>query len=357
MKIDYTNPVNFKLSAEALKKTISDLSSVLKVDLEKDYIKNDVLIKKKLHLIDDNELTPFDKMYLSGISHEFEKHTSNTLHHLQNHLFEPEQRNQDLKRLIKAVHNYPLDKVNRQIKQVSKKQELDHKTIIRLIKNTKKSLLKIVFKHVATFEELILEQLYGEELETLQLEYTIQNKSFQILNPSKYKSYLELINNSIIAFYTDFSIYGELKNPYFKIIEKFFDTLLLKTESLATKHLLEFEKIQKESTKSLFSFPTHIFANLEAYQYFKESEDKASTAEDIGFLFRVFSEKATTPLIIAKETAFRNWYNAKTSSKIKLNKAIKTFDRIGGKNNKAHMIPESCSLNALPTSRLKTTNQ
>ena len=197
-----------------------------------------------------------------------------------------------------------------QIKQISKKQEIDYKSIICLIKNTKKSLLKIVFQHLTEFDELILEQLYFQEIEKLQLNYILQNKSFQILNPNKYKSYLEMINTSIIAFYTDFRSFKVFESPNLKIIEKFFDTLLQKTERISQNYLIEFEKTGQNSLTTPLSFPNHIFPNLEAYQLFKKSKEKTTTAEDIGFLFRIFSEKASNPLIITTETPFRNWYNA-----------------------------------------------
>ena len=71
-----------------------------------------------------------------------------------------------------------------------------------------------------------------------------------------------------------------------------------------------------------------------AYDLFQKLASKATNQEEIGFYFRQMSEKETPKLIVAKETAFRTWFNEESGNKIELKNPIKTWDRIKGQPQK-----------------------
>ena len=90
------------------------------------------------------------------------------------------------------------------------------------------------------------------------------------------------------------------------------------------------QHIKKDET----NFPTHIFKDYNAYEFFQKLALQATNQEEIGFYFRQMSEKETPKLILAKETAFRTWFNEESGNKIELKNPIKTLDRIKGVSKK-----------------------
>jgi hypothetical protein len=357
MKANKTNKKRLPMSQDKLTTAVKKLTNALHADLETDYLKKKANLSQVAFETIARNLETWERCYIKNITGEFEIHTNNTLRLLDDFIFDPSQRSDDLTRLVNSVIHYPMEKITSQVKQLSKKQELEYKTIIRLLKNTKSSLLNIVFQYLTTFDELILEELYNREIEKLELNYLLKNQSLQILNPKKYKSFLQMINTGVMAFYFDLKSHTNLESPHFNIINKYFDTLLLKIKTLSQKYLIEFEKGQDTIACNPFLYPSHIFANLEAFQQFKESENKAHTAEDIGFLFRHFSEKSKPVRIVAKETPFRKWYNEQTNDTIKLNTPIKTWDNIKGQHKKGQMISDRLSETSNRMSSVETTKQ
>ena len=282
--------------------------------------------------------------YLYKIQQKCSTYTKNTSKTLEEFIYGTTQRNKDLADLGTLIMQYPERKIINQMKSYAKNQKVESTTITKLIQRIKTSMLNIVMEHITEHDEKLLNQLMERELEHLKLNYYLKNESLRILTPHKYKNFLQIVHKGIQAFYADFRNYPLLENPYLEIINNHFDRILLKIESLSTKYLIEFEKITHADETPLLSFPNHIFKNYEAFMHYKSSEKKATTPEDIGFLFRHFSEKSYPPQIITTETVFRAWHNNQLNSNIKLKAPIKTYASIGAKEKKILMLPTTTQI-------------
>jgi hypothetical protein len=78
--------------------------------------------------------------------------------------------------------------------------------------------------------------------------------------------------------------------------------------------------------ESLDDYPKHIFSNQEAYQLFCNFVAHATKIKQIAFVFRHMSEIENPPLILVKDTPFRNWYNDQAQFQIKLDNTTPTYN-------------------------------
>lgn len=83
------------------------------------------------------------------------------------------------------------------------------------------------------------------------------------------------------------------------------------------------EKLVKAESSD--EYPKHIFSDREAYQIFCNFVAHATKIIQIAFVFRHMSQIENPPLILVKDTPFRNWYNAQTQFSIKLDNTTATY--------------------------------
>ena len=208
---------------------------------------------------------------------------------------------------------------------------------------------------VTKFDELLLEKLCEKEVAKLNVAYFMKNEALQILNPNKYSDYVELVRKGISAFYYDLKAFVDSESEYFKLIEKYFLKIVSKMEALelqcnqqqvsytlltapiettAVNNPIETTTVEITSVEmtpiETTHLPTHIFKNVQAFNFFCVLAKGASNQEEIGFYYRQMSEKENPKQIVAKETVFRTWFNEESKQQIELKNPIKTFDRIKG---------------------------
>lgn len=268
---------------------------------------------------------------LNQISKAIEEHALKTPKNLESYVSSIERRTKEYHEMMDKIKSYPLKSITNQIKIEAHEKGIDEKNITKFIKKVNKSVINIAAKFSLDFEEQAIEKLCENELEKINADYFFHNKSLQILNYNKYKVYKELIKKAFLAYSQDFKAFINKENTCFKAIEKLFAMLMDKMEILDQQYNAQITTTTQTPVveNMLNNFPTHIFKNQEAFQFFTEYANKITKSEDIGFAFRQMSEKESPQLIVAKETAFRNWFNEESVHELELNSAIKTLSRFG----------------------------
>lgn len=72
------------------------------------------------------------------------------------------------------------------------------------------------------------------------------------------------------------------------------------------------------------SFPTHIFRDLKSYEFFWFIAQNLETHAQLSFLFRSMQEEEKPPMIVVKDTPFREWFNSREHP-VKLETVTKTY--------------------------------
>lgn len=239
---------------------------------------------------------------------------------------------------IYTINQYNPDKIINQVKQYAREAKLDSTTAVTLIQNTKIGLIKIILSHKFYCNTTEIADIANQEINLLNLEYHLKNESLRVLSPQKYTNFLTMIRKGIEAYYLDIKAYPIIGNKFTSSIQLFFNALLERIQEISIQYATEIEVKPKLLEIQQTVFPSHIFSNAKAHENYKQMENKAKTAEDIGFLFRHLSEKQNPPTIITTETKFRKWYNNQPDLKIILKTPIKTYNAIGGKDKKANIL-------------------
>lgn len=273
---------------------------------------------------------------LNQISKAIEEYALKTPKNLESYVSSIERRTKEYHEMMDKIKSYPLKSITNQIKIEALEKGIDEKNITKFIKKVNKSVINIATKFSMDVEEKAIEKIYENELEKINTDYLFHNRSLQILNPNKYKFYRELIKKALLAYRQDFKAFINKENICSKAIEKLFAKLMDKMEILDQQYNAQITTANQTpfvENKSI-NFPTHIFKNQEAFQFFTEYANKTTKSEDIGFAFRQMSEKESPQLIVAKETVFRNWFNEDSVHELELNSAIKTLARFGNSATK-----------------------
>lgn len=272
---------------------------------------------------------------IQEIQKTYKNHLKNAPLNLESYLSSLNTRAQDLNDMLFKIKTYPIKSISNQLKKEAEEQGIENSKIKTFVKEISNSIVNLVLEYTIQFEEYVVDQLCQKEMNRIGMDFFTENIALKLINHQKYERYLALLYKGIKAFYYDFKAFANTDSPYFQLIETFFKKIILKIEELVCKSSsnntsIDNQHIKKDTT----NFPTHIFKDYNAYEFFQKLALKATNQEEIGFYFRQMSEKETPKLIIAKETAFRTWFNEESNHSIELKNPIKTFDRIKGVSKK-----------------------
>ena len=189
--------------------------------------------------------------------------------------------------------------------------------------------------HYMNHEEAAFDLLLEHELKTLKVDYLIENKALQYLEPHKYKQYITCLNRGFNALYQDMKSYTDFSHPFFASAEKLFHSIIEKLNQAAGQDnaVVNSPFISKTETTTN-SYPAYIFRNSEDSQLFDTLMQNNPSAEEIGFVFRTMSEVENPPTIVVKETVFRNWFNQESTYTTELKNPIKTLSQIKDQSGK-----------------------
>lgn len=272
---------------------------------------------------------------IQEIQNTFKNHLNKTPLNLETYLSSLNKRAQDLNEMLFKIKTYPIKSITNQLKIEAEEQGIENTKIKTFIKEITNSVVNLVAEYTIDFEEFIIDQFYEREIVRMRTDLLLDNHPLRLINQHKYEGYLMLLCKGIKAFFQDFKLFVNTDSPYFQLIETFFKKLILKIEKLVCESSSKANSVENQHLKKdTANFPTHIFKDYDAYELFQKLASKATNQEEIGFYFRQMSEKETPKLIVAKETAFRTWFNEESGNKIELKNPIKTWDRIKGQPQK-----------------------
>lgn len=337
---------NDRLPFVEITKRISDLCYALETDLNA--VVTDQLKKNKGKFRSDKTkaLVNEYKKQIVDIKENFKLHLESAPLELEKYINSINKRANDFNEMMFNIQTYSIKNIKKQLHQYAKREQIEAHLANEFINEIANAMKNLVIKYVITFDEFVLEKLCEKEVINLNMEYFIKNKALQIINPHKYAGYLKLVYIGIKAFYHDFKFFVNSESEYFRYIEKFFLKIISKMEALETQYDMTEGKYNEEALPlKTESFPTHIFKNKQAFDFFCTLATHAKNQEEIGFYFRQMSEKENPKQIVAKETVFRAWFNEESKQPLELKNPIKTLDRIKGISQK-HAFYELTKLNS-----------
>lgn len=105
------------------------------------------------------------------------------------------------------------------------------------------------------------------------------------------------------------------------------DIRTLIDNQIKNSHPKTVQEINYPTTKSVqvIDYPKYIFLNQQAFQLFNLLLKYCSSHSTISFVYRMMAEKENPPLIVAKDSPFRTWFNEQTYS-LKLETHTKTYE-------------------------------
>ncbi|RAR73699.1 hypothetical protein [Flavobacterium aciduliphilum] len=231
--------------------------------------------------------------------------------------------------VVQEVEEYPIEKISVSLEQILQTQNIEAHSVKSFLKKFKKALIKLMIHHYMYHEETAFELLLEHELKTLKVDYLIENKALQILEPHKYNQYINSLNRGFNALYHDMKAYTDFSNPFFEAADKLFQNIMAKLNQAAGIDNPEIEAPKTTITETESkNYPTHIFRTHRDFQLFDVLMQHNPKADEIGYIFRTMSEIENPSAIVVKETAFRNWFNQESGYKMELNNPIKTLPRI-----------------------------
>jgi hypothetical protein len=237
--------------------------------------------------------------------------------------------------VVQEVEDYPIEKISVSLEQMLQTQNIESFSVKSFLKKFKKALVQLMIHHYKNHEEAAFDLLLEHELKTLKVDYLIENKALQYLEPHKYKHYLNCLNRGFNALYQDLKSYTDFSHPFFASAEKLFQNIIAKLALAAgpdTTVLISpiIPKIESQT----ITYPSFIFRNSEDFQLFDTLMQNNPSAEEIGFVYRKMSEAENPPTIVVKETVFRNWFNQESKYTYELKNPIKTLSRIKNQSGK-----------------------
>ena len=231
--------------------------------------------------------------------------------------------------VVQEVEEYPIEKISVSLEQMLQNQNIEAYSVKSFLKKFKKALINIMIKHYMSHEQVAFDLIIEQELKILKVDYVINNKALQFLDPQKYKQYISSLNKGFNALYHDMKAFTDFSNPFFAAADKLFQNIIAKLNQAAGIDNPEQEAPRTTITETESkNYPTHIFRKYEDFQLFNSMMQNSPKADEIGFIFRTMSETENPPAIVVKETAFRKWFNEESGYKMELNNPIKTLSRI-----------------------------
>ena len=320
-----------KISFDLISNRIDYLVSTLTKSVEQLIFEEKKKVKIKAGTIYAGQFTA----EINEIQNTYKNHLKKAPLNLESYLSSLNTRAQDLNDMLFKIKTYPIKSITNQLKKEAEAQGIENTKIKTFIKELSNSIVNLVLEYTIEFEEYVIDQLCEKEMNRIGMDFFTDNIALKLINNQKHERYKTLLYKGIKAFYYDFKAFVNTDSPYFQLLETFFKKLILKIEKLVDSNDSGNTPITKQKTRNNTNiFPTHIFKDYDAYDLFQKLASKATNQEEIGFYFRQMSEKETPKLIVAKETAFRTWFNEESGNKIELKNPIKTWDRIKGQPQK-----------------------
>jgi hypothetical protein len=321
----------YDVSFDLISKKVEELTKNLQVNVEQIINSETKKVKIKAGTIYAGQFTA----EIQEIKNTYKNHLKKAPLNLESYLSSLNTRAQDLNDMLFKIKTYPIKSITNQLKIEAEEQGIENSKIKTLVKEISNSIVNLVLEYTIQFEEYLIDQLCENEIDRMGIDFFTENIALKLINHQKHERYIALLYKGIKAFYYDFKAFVNTDSPYFQLIESFFKKIILKIEELVCKSSSENTSIDNQHIKKdTTSFPMHVFKDYNAYEFFQKLALQATNQEEIGFYFRQMSEKEPHKLIIAKETAFRTWFNEESGNKIELKNPIKTLDRIKGVSKK-----------------------
>ena len=321
----------YDVSFDLISKKVEELTKNLQVNVEQIINSEKKKVKIKAGAIYAGQFTA----EIQEIQKTYKNHLKNAPLNLESYLSSLNTRAQDLNDMLFKIKTYPIKSITNQLKKEAEEQGIENSKIKTLVKKINNSIVNLVLEYTIQFEEYLIDQLCENEIDRMGIDFFTENIALKLINQQKHERYIALLYKGIKAFYYDFKAFANTDSLYFQLIETFFKKIILKIEELVCKSSSENTSIDNQHIKKdTTSFPMHVFKDYNAYEFFQKLALRATNQEEIGFYFRQMSEKENPKLIIAKETAFRTWFNEESGNKIELKNPIKTLDRIKGVSKK-----------------------
>lgn len=297
-------------------------------------------------------------IHFNEVNEVFKKHASETPWVYRDYLEQLDKRWNQFNRALHKLHKYPLNNLTANIDSLCKDFNIESNTLKELVKEVNNSIINIVIKNTILFEKQVATHLYQEELDEINLSYYVNNTLMKEFAPHNYDNYKIILNKTMHAYHKDLMSFLDKTQKETALVDNFFEILLdqineLQGKSTELQKTIENHRIITKEQENNHHYPPHIFKNRDAYNLFKDLIHDAIKQDEIGFYFRYMKEIENTPLIICKETVFREWYNTQDDRVIELKNPIKTYDRIGNKAVKLRPYKEAREKHkALDVSRL-----
>lgn len=331
--------ISFQVSSSKLIKQLEALSNVIHQSFETDsmqILQNQLRESGKLSLSFQDQLQK-GKLHkqIRQMGRALKKCTQNTPTTTQQFTDTLTSRLDNFLFTLKEVDEYPLEKISDALEQMFQKENIESFSVKSFLKKFKKALTNLMIHHYMNHEEAAFDLLLEHELKTLKVDYLIENKALQYLEPHKYQQYINCLNRGFNALYQDIKSYTDFSHPFFASAEKLFQNIIAKLEQAAGPNnaVLISPIIPKMETQTI-AYPSFIFRNSEDFQLFDALMQSNPSADEIGFLYRMMSEKENLPTIVVKETAFRKWFNQDSKYTIELKNPIKTLSNIKNQSGK-----------------------
>lgn len=338
-KITSQKKVSFQISSSYLKKQLEELGKIISQSFDKDAMQTlqkqmadfgtasqsfqEELQKGKLHK-EIRRMGRALKKCTENMPTTTQAYTDTIASRLETFLF-----------VVQEVKDYPIEKISVSLEQMLQTQNIESFSVKSFLKKFKKALVQLMIHHYMNHEEAAFDLLLEHELKTLKVDYLIENKALQYLEPHKYKHYLNCLNRGFNALYQDLKSYTDFSHPFFASAEKLFQCIIAKLncaagEATAAPNQIAVPVIEAET----YNYPTHIFRNYQDFKLFDTLMQRNPVADEIGFVYRTMNETEKPSTIVVKETEFRNWFNQESGYAKELNNPIKTLSRIKDQSGK-----------------------
>jgi len=175
-----------------------------------------------------------------------------------------------------------------------------------------------VFKELDAISEVFEKSFKEESEEPVLVRENFPNMDWEYFkNPFQLEGYPEAINEfirAVIAYCKEEMYERKTKlfwtktpNTYL-VIEEFIEEL---KQAIAQQKGVEqlTVTVPESKNKREEEYARFIFASQEAYSFFCLLASKATTPKQLSFIFREMSEKENPPMIVVKDTPFRDWFN------------------------------------------------
>ena len=331
--------ISFQVSSSKLIKQLEALSNVIHQSFETDsmqILQNQLRESGKLSLSFQDQLQK-GKLHkqIRQMGRALKKCTQNTPTTTQQFTDTLTSRLDNFLFTLKEVDEYPIEKISDALEQMFQKENIESFSVKSFLKKFKKALTNLMIHHYMNHEEAAFDLLLEHELKTLKVDYLIENKALQYLEPKKYQHYLHCLNKGFNALHQDMKSYIDFSNPFFATAEKLFQSILGKLDQAAShENAVIISPFITKTETNTNNYPAYIFRKPEDYLLFNTLMENNPSADEIGFVYRRMSEAENPTTIVVKETAFRNWFNQESKYKMELKNPIKTLSNIKNQSGK-----------------------